>query len=151
MKPLQATSVQAHSNWKSFVGVAAPGDTAPIVKVKPVGVDWEKCQNEAFPLGLSIAWSCRGWVGRGKRRERNNILGQAIPPSQGGGVCVGGAVGGRASMNDERFIGTPSAERVLPRGVWGTWSLSTPLDPPALVSVQATPVNTPTTVHRNVP
>lgn len=66
MKPLQATSVLAHSNWKSFVDVAAPSDTAPIVKVKPVGVVWEKCQNEAFPLGLSVCLvvSWIGWTGK---------------------------------------------------------------------------------------
>lgn len=118
MKPLQATSVQAHPNWSSFVGVAAPGDTAPIVKVKPVGVDKKNVRTK-----LLLTEYLSGRVVDGLDGERGGseiIFWDKQFRLAKAGVCVGGAVGGRASKNHERFIGTPSAERVLSRGVWGT-------------------------------
>lgn len=61
MKPLQATSVLAHSNWKSFVDVAAPSDTTLILKIKPVGVVLGRgVRMKLFLSGYLFVWSFRG-------------------------------------------------------------------------------------------
>lgn len=94
MKPLQATSVQAHPNWSSFVGVAAPGDTAPIVKVKPVSVDKKNVGTRSFS-SRNICLFGRV-VDRldGERGGSEIIFWDKQFRLAKAGVCVGGAVGG---------------------------------------------------------